>query len=120
MAVVRSYMAHHQGMSLLSIADLLLDHPLQRRFASDPQCQATLMLLHERIPRAAPFLAHPAVSPLTHAAAETAVPQIRVINRPDTPVPEVQLLSNGRYHVLVTAAGGGYSRWNDIAVTRWQ
>ncbi len=120
MAVVRSYMAHHQGMSLLSIADLLLDHPLQRRFASDPQCPATLMLLHERIPRAAPFLAHPAVSPLTHATAETAVPQIRVIKRPDTPVPEVQLLSNGRYHVLVTAAGGGYSRWNDIAVTRWQ
>ena len=120
MAVVRSYMAHHQGMSLLSIADLLLDHPLQRRFASDPQCQATLMLLHERIPKAAPFLAHPAESPLTHAATETAVPQIRVINRPDTPVPEVQLLSNGRYHVLVTAAGGGYSRWNDMAVTRWQ
>ncbi|HSW33689.1 MAG TPA: glucoamylase family protein, partial [Steroidobacteraceae bacterium] len=120
MAVVRSYMAHHQGMSLLSIADLVLDHPLQRRFASDPQCQATLMLLHERIPKEAPFLAHPAVTPLTHATAETAAPQIRVINRPDTPVPEVQLLSNGRYHVLVTAAGGGYSRWNDIAVTRWQ
>jgi len=120
MAVVRSYMTHHQGMSLLSIADLLLDHPLQRRFASDPQCQATLMLLHERIPRAAQFLVHPAVSPLSHAAAETAAPQIRVINRPDTPVPEVQLLSNGRYHVLVTAAGGGYSRWNDMAVTRWQ
>ena len=78
------------------------------------------MLLHERIPKAAPFLAHPAESPLTHAAAETAVPQIRVINRPDTHVPEVQLLSNGRYHVLVTAAGGGYSRWNDMAVTRWQ
>jgi cellobiose phosphorylase len=120
MAVVRSYMVHHQGMSLLSIADLLLDHPLQKRFAADPQCQATLMLLHERIPRAAPFLAHPAESPLTHAAAETAAPQIRVIKRPDTPVPEVQLLSNGRYHVLVTAAGGGYSRWNDMAVTRWQ
>ena len=117
---MRSYMAHHQGMSLLSIADLLLDHPLQRRFASDPQCQATLMLLHERIPKAAPFLAHPAESPLTHAAAETAVPQIRVITRPDTHVPEVQLLSNGRYHVLVTAAGSGYSRWNDMAVTRWQ
>jgi cellobiose phosphorylase len=120
MAVVRSYMAHHQGMSLLSIADLLLDHPLQRRFASDPQCQATLMLLHERIPKAAPFLAHRVESPLTHAPTETAAPQVRVINHPDTPVPEVQLLSNGRYHVLVTAAGGGYSRWNDVAVTRWQ
>jgi cyclic beta-1,2-glucan synthetase len=87
MATVRSYMAHHQGMSLLSIADLVLDHPLQRRFASDPQCQATLMLLHERIPKEAPFLAHPAVTPLTHATAETAAPQIRVINRPTRPFP---------------------------------
>jgi cellobiose phosphorylase len=119
-AIVRSYMAHHQGMSLLSIADLLLDHPLRKRFASDPQFQATLMLLHERIPRSAAFLAHPAALPLTHAVAATAAPPIRVISSPDTPVPEVQLLSNGRYHVLVTAAGGGYSRWKDVAVTRWQ
>ena len=119
-AIVRSYMAHHQGMSLLSIADLLLDHPFQKRFASDPQFQATLMLLHERIPRSAAFLAHPAALPVAPATAETAAPPIRVISSPDTRVPEVQLLSNGRYHVLVTAAGGGYSRWNDIAVTRWQ
>jgi cyclic beta-1,2-glucan synthetase len=42
-----------------------------------------------------------------------------VLNDPDTPIPEVQLLSNGRYHVMVTQAGGGYSRWNDLAVTRW-
>jgi cyclic beta-1,2-glucan synthetase len=118
-AIVRSYMAHHQGMSLLSIADLLLDHPMQRRFASDPQLQATLMLLHERIPRSTAFLAHPAALPLAHAT-EAAAPPIRVISNPDTAVPEAQLLSNGRYHVLVTAAGGGYSRWKDIAITRWQ
>ena len=51
-AVVRSYMAHHQGMSLLALAYLLLDRPMQRRFASDPLFQATLLLLQERIPRA--------------------------------------------------------------------
>ena len=45
---------------------------------------------------------------------------IRVITDPDTPAPEVQLLSNGRYHVMVTNAGGGYSRWKDLAVTRWR
>jgi cellobiose phosphorylase len=118
-AIVRSYMAHHQGMSLLSIADLLLDHPMQKRFASDPQLQATLMLLHERIPRSTAFVAHPAALPPAHTAG-AAAPPVRVIGSPDTPVPEVQLLSNGRYHVLVTAAGSGYSRWKDIAVTRWQ
>ena len=45
---------------------------------------------------------------------------VRVFSSPDTPVPEVQLLSNGRYHVMITNAGGGYSRWKDIAVTRWR
>ncbi|HWJ06043.1 MAG TPA: glucoamylase family protein [Steroidobacteraceae bacterium] len=119
-AVVRSYMAHHQGMSLLALADLLLDHPFQRRFAADPLFQATLMLLHERVPRAAAFPAHPAALSVARATAEVTAPPIRVIANPDTAVPEVQLLSNGRYHVLVTAAGGGYSRWHETAVTRWQ
>ncbi len=45
---------------------------------------------------------------------------MRVFTQPDTPIPEVQLLSNGRYHVMVTNAGGGYSRWKDLAVTRWR
>ena len=51
-AVVRSFMAHHQGMSLLSLAYLLLDRPMQRRFESDPRFQATLLLLQERVPAA--------------------------------------------------------------------
>ena len=57
-AVVRSFMAHHQGMSLLSLAYLLLDHPMQRRFKSDPLFQATLLLLQERIPKTTAFYAH--------------------------------------------------------------
>jgi cyclic beta-1,2-glucan synthetase len=63
--IVRSYMAHHQGMSLLAFADVLLDHAVQKRFAAGPRFQATLMLLHERIPRSAAFLAHPAALPPT-------------------------------------------------------
>src|SRR5262249_5488938 len=35
-------------------------------------------------------------------------------------VPEVHLLSNGRYHLAISNAGGGYSRWRDLAVTRWR
>ena len=58
-AVVRSFMAHHQGMSLLSLAYLLLDRPMQKRFESDPLFQATMLLLQERIPKAtAFFVAH--------------------------------------------------------------
>ena len=119
-AIVRSYMSHHQGMTLLSLADLLLDHPFQRRFAADPLFQATLPLLHERIPRSVAIQAHPASLPVARAATTSAAAPVRVITRADTPVPEVQLLSNARYHLLLTAAGGGYSRWQDVALTRWQ
>jgi cyclic beta-1,2-glucan synthetase len=118
--LVRSYMAHHQGMSLLALATLLLDRPMQKRFASDPLFQATLLLLQERIPRASAFYANTAELTGIQAGAGTPQMPIRVLDTPNTPLPEVQLLSNGRYHVMVTHAGGGYSRWKDLAVTRWR
>jgi len=119
-AVVCSYMAHHQGMSFLSLAYLLLDRPMQKRFESDPIFQATTLLLQERIPKASAFFWHTAElsdEPVIPNGSEAAV---RAFNSPDTPIPEVLLLSNGRYHVMVTNAGGGYSRWKDMAVTRWR
>jgi cyclic beta-1,2-glucan synthetase len=118
--VVRSFMAHHVGMSLLSLAYLLLDRPMQKRFESDPRFQATTLLLQERVPKATAFYLRPAELSdlrLTPTGLET---RVRVFSSPDTPIPEVQLLSNGRYHVMITNAGGGYSRWKDIAVTRWR
>lgn len=118
--VVRSFMAHHQGMSLLALAYLLLDRPMQRRFESDRLFQAIMLLLQERIPKATALFAHTAQLSEVRATSVTAETQIRVFNTPHTPIPEVQLLSNGRYHVMVTNAGGGYSRWKDLAVTRWR
>ena len=119
-AVIRSFMAHHQGMSLLSIASLLLGRPMQKRFESDPLFQATSLLLQERIPTALAFNLHnPDLSDIRTASSGPEMP-VRILNTPDTAVPEVQLLSNGRYHVMVTNAGGGYSRCRDLAVTRWR
>jgi len=117
-AVVRSFMAHHQGMSLLSLTAVLLDRPMQRRFESDPEFQATTLLLQERVPRATAFHALNAAVFASPAASGGAA-AVRSFKSPDTMWPQVQLLSNGRYHVMVTNAGGGYSRWKDIAVTRW-
>jgi cyclic beta-1,2-glucan synthetase len=119
-AIVRSFMAHHQGMSLLSLAYLLRNRPMQRRFASDPQFQATMLLLQERIPRVTALFQQPTT--LSDIRATTSGPEMpmRVLATADTPIPEVQLLSNGRYHVMVSNAGGGYSRWKDLAVTRWR
>ncbi len=119
-ALVRSYMAHHQGMMFLSLAQVLLDARMQARFASDPAFQATALLLQERIPRASAFYLPPTPASVARTAPSGAQIAVRSFSSPDTPAPEVQLLSNGRYHVAVTNAGGGYSRWKDLAVTRWR
>ena len=118
--IVRSFMAHHQGMSFLSLASVLLDQQMQKRFESDPEFQATMLLLQERVPKTTAFYSHTTELSEIHTAFNGPMMPMRVLNSPDTTVPEVQLLSNGRYHVMITNAGGGYSRWKDIAVTRWR
>ncbi len=121
-AVVRSFMAHHQGMSLLAFAQVLLDQPMQRRFMSDPQVQATALLLQERVPKRGATL-HPHTAEVDAAAHPLSAEDgaiLRSFSDPDTPTPEVHLLSNGRYHVMATQAGGGYSRWHDLTLNRWR
>jgi cellobiose phosphorylase len=117
-AVIQTFMAHHQGMGFLSLAYLLLNQPMQRRFEADVHFQTALLLLQEQVPKTTGFYTGSAdtedITPVQASA------DMRVIPTADTSIPEVQLLSNGRYHVMVTNAGGGYSRWKDLAVTRWR
>ena len=118
-AVIESFMAHHQAMSFLSLSYLLLNRPMQQRFESEVHLKSTLLLLQERIPRMSTFY-----QPSVHTGDTSFISgsdlSIRVVNTPNTTVPEIQLLSNGRYHVMVTNSGGGYSRWKNMAVTRWR
>ena len=121
-AIVRAFMAHHQGMSLLAFEHVLLDQPMQRRFMSVPLIQATELLLQERVPKKGATL-HPHAAEVSAAARPPAAEAgtiMRVFTDPNTLIPEVHLLSNGSYHVMATHAGGGYSRWRDLAVTRWR
>jgi cyclic beta-1,2-glucan glucanotransferase len=121
-AIVRTFMAHHQGMSLLAFEQVLLNQPMQRRFMSDPLAQATELLLQERVPKQGATL-HPHAAEVSVAArlpAAEAGAIMRVFSDPNSQIPEVHLLSNGRYHVMATHAGGGYSRWRDLAITRWR
>jgi cellobiose phosphorylase len=120
-ATVRSFMAHHQGMSLLALDNLLCDSPLQRRFLACPLLKATDLLLQERMPKAAAsVLAADLQLVESRAVAGEAESVLRVFANPGLPAPEVHLLSNGRYHVVISSAGGGYSQWRDLAVTRWR
>lgn len=119
-ATVRSFMAHHQGMSLLAVLHALQKQPMQKRFMANALLKATDLLLHERIPNPT-RLQHETAAPLDlHTV--SAVPEMptRIIKGATAQAPEVQLLSNGRYHLMLTHSGAGYSRWKDLAVTRWR
>jgi cyclic beta-1,2-glucan synthetase len=119
-AVVQQVMVHHQGMAFLGMVDVLAGSPMQRRFLADAELRSMELLLHERVP----YLAEPAemhaseVTSIDSNPAADAAP-LRVITDP-TQRDEVALLSNGRYHVMVGAGGGGWSRWHQLAVTRWR
>ncbi|HWB24666.1 MAG TPA: glucoamylase family protein [Chitinophagaceae bacterium] len=116
--LIQTFMVHHQGMGLLALNYLLLDQPMQKRFEAEPQFQATLLLLQEQIPKTTGVFS--LATETSTVTAPSGAAEMRIIKTPATPVPEVQLLSNGRYHVVVTNAGGGYSRWKSNAVTRWR
>ena len=120
-ATVRSFMAHHQGMSFLSMAYVLLDRPMQRRFMANPIFQAADLLLQERVPTALPFYPHAAeASPsIWRAGMLTREKSKRIFNDPNSTSPDVHLLSNGNYRVMISGTGAGYSQWREIAVTRW-
>ncbi len=120
--IVKTFMAHHQGMSLLSFAHVLLNKPMQRRFMNNPQLKAAELLLQERIPKRGGTLQPHAEEAIANRVAEVDESQglMRVFTNSNTSIPEVHLLSNGRYHVMVTNAGGGYSHWHDLSVTRWR
>ena len=119
--VLRTWMAHHQGMTLLALDNLLNGSPMQNRFHADPRIQAADLLLQERVPQLVPIKNPPAetaehVPSLRRAAAAP----VRRYTTPHTLSPRGHLLSNGSYAVMVTNAGGGYSRRQGLAMTRWR
>jgi len=119
-AIVRTFMAHHQGMSIVAIANTLRDGLMRSRFHAEPIVQATELLLQERVPRD--------VVRTPPSVAESATARAPLISGggdwrtadPSSATPDTQLLSNGQYTVMLTASGSGFSSWRDIAVTRWR
>jgi cyclic beta-1,2-glucan synthetase len=120
-AVVRAYMAHHQGMSLIAIANTLHGGAMRTRFHANPIVQATELLLQERPPRdvAVKWVRAEEVNQ-TAQVRELVPPMLRRFRSPHDRIPRSHLLSNGRYAVMITAAGSGYSRWRNLAVSRWR
>ena len=115
--VVRAFLAHHQGMSLVALANVLLDERMVARFHQDPRVTATELLLQERVPRLIP-ITEPRPAEETRAAPPVAAISARRFRSPHTFYPHAHFLSNGAYTVAVSNAGGGYSTWSGQAVTR--
>ncbi|HEY7499928.1 MAG TPA: glucoamylase family protein [Vicinamibacterales bacterium] len=119
--VLLTWMAHHQGMSLLALNNLLNASPMQNRFHADPRIQAADLLLQERVPQLVP-LKNPPIETAEHVPSgrRVASAPLRRYTTPHTMSPRGHLLSNGSYSVMVTNAGGGYSRRQNLAMTRWR
>jgi cyclic beta-1,2-glucan synthetase len=119
-ALVREYMAHHQGMIFLTLLNMLADNLMVRRFHSDPRIQSVELLLQEQIPKVVELQ-----YPSSEASDRIRPDQPQINAGPwsvpvNAPVPQVHFLSNGRYGVMITSGGGGYSQWQSSALTRWR
>ncbi len=116
--VVPTYMAHHAGMTLVALTNVLLSDRMIERFHAEPRIQATEILLQERVPRTMP-MAEPRPLDETRVAAPAVSMPVRRYRSPHTLFPHTQFLSNGNYVTSLTNAGGGTSIWRGLPVTRW-
>jgi cellobiose phosphorylase len=119
---VFAFMAHHQGMSLLAINNLINQNIMPSRFHCDPRISGVESLTYERIP-AEPRLAKSIRSdemPISRLSPFSSVPIMGIEDNPNSPTPKVSLLGNTNYSLMITNAGGGYTRYKEFDITRWR
>ena len=120
-AVVQSYMAHHQGMILLALCNYLTRDSIVRRFHADERIQSVELLLQEKIPQNQHIeYPHPEETVGEGRSGQKSVALLPWRVPADSPIPQVHFLSQGKYGLLITNSGGGYSQWDDLSLTRWQ
>jgi cyclic beta-1,2-glucan synthetase len=116
---VRAFMAHHQGMIIAAIGNVLNDDILVRRFGRDPRIRSMELLLQERVPWEFPQEATIEVETVAHNLTRKAVPPLHGWDSPALPSPQVHVVGNGRMASWITGAGGGALWWHDQSLTRW-
>ncbi len=118
---VQAYMAHHQGMTMAAIANVLGDDILVRRVAREKSLRAVDLLLHEQVPWDVPADKSRA-DEAWERHADTHAPTVPApwVPSPDATSPQMQLLGNGRMSSLISASGAGRLVWRGHALTRWR
>ncbi|MCX6119414.1 MAG: cyclic beta 1-2 glucan synthetase, partial [Proteobacteria bacterium] len=119
-SVVSSYMSHHLGMSFMAIGFCINDKKMQQRFHSEPRLHAAELLLHERVPQNTSFFSFLDQSNVPERSANTFESTFRTFKTPNTPKPEVHLLTNGRMMSAISNSGGGFTRLENIHLGRWR
>ena len=115
---VDTFMAHHQGMSIVAVANVLLDGTPRRWGMGNPYVEAVGSLLHERAPREVSVLLEPPPGPSPDARERRAPGMLRELIPGMTALAPTHLLSNGRYSVALRPNGAGWSRWGNAGITR--
>ncbi|MEZ4869210.1 MAG: glucoamylase family protein [Caldilineaceae bacterium] len=119
-AIVRSYMAHHQGMILLALLNYLQKERMVNRFHAEPRIQSVDLLLQEGLPVHAP-LQFPHEQEGEAVPLESAAVPINPWRVPvESPMPLVHFLANGQYGLLISNSGAGYSQRESVQLTRWR
>ncbi|HHY81107.1 MAG TPA: glycosyl transferase, partial [Clostridiales bacterium] len=121
--IVKSFMAHHQGMILVAINNYLNSNIMQTRFHSVPMVKATELLLQERMPRREVFIKEYdefEYHDLDESRQHQEIQARRSFDSPNTAMPETNFLSNGNYTVMLTNSGGGYSEYMGQFINRWR
>ncbi|WP_375682587.1 MULTISPECIES: GH36-type glycosyl hydrolase domain-containing protein [unclassified Bartonella] len=118
-AIVRNYYAHHHGMSILALNNVIFQGRMRDRFHRDPVIEATQLLLQERAPHLIPIIHTKAVNRMRNKSQAFDAAPLRIITNPLLKPRATLLLSNGFYSTMLTANGSGYSRWHDYAITRF-
>ena len=122
-SLVKSYMAHHQGMSLISLSNILTNNTMQKRFHKEPMIRSIELLLQEQVPLKE-YTFNPIIeeegeketTPVSRKKGEKPV----IFYNPNTLIPRTSFISNREYSIMLTLNGSGYSKFNDLYITRWR
>ncbi|MBL7661248.1 carbohydrate-binding protein [bacterium] len=120
---VKAHFAHHQGMSMVALANLLKENIFQKRFHADPRMRAFDLLLQERFPERLPTIGSAATikSPLDEKHGDLGETVIQTVTTPHSYIPHTHFLSNGRYALMVDNVGSGFSSFDkELILTRWR
>ncbi|WP_027625800.1 GH36-type glycosyl hydrolase domain-containing protein [Clostridium lundense] len=117
--LIKSFMVHHEGMSLMSLDNVLNNNILQERFHRDARVKATELLLQEKVPNLVVYDREEDFNEKIFVNDKN-ISMVRKFHTGKTTYPETHLLSNGSYSIMLTNSGSGYSKKDNMMIYRWK